>query len=264
MNLTLAILMTSISVSFVIILQSIEMLQIISKKEFKEIWSFDNLKSDLERGLPLPNSIIGFIFSESIFKIIVILQLILACLGLYYHEPALFLSLFFTNLIICIRFRGTFNGGSDMMTFVVLTGVLIATVSLEEKFQRLGLIYISIHTLYSYFKAGLIKLKESDWRQGLALPAFLSRSLNVDIRNLGEWLERKPNLRRGLSWGVLAFELAAISVIFLPNITLYYFIIALGFHFFIYLAFGLNRFFWIWSTAWPAILYSLSTISLIH
>lgn len=264
MNLTLATLMTSISISLVIILQSIEMLQIIGKKEFKEIWSFKNLKSDLESGLPLPNSIIGVIFSESIFKVIVILQLLLACLGLYYQEPVIFFSLFFTNLIICIRFRGTFNGGSDMMTFVILTGVLIAIVSPEEKFQRLGLIYISIHTLYSYFKAGLVKLKGSDWRQGLALPAFLSRSLNVDIRNLGVYLEGKPNLSRVLCWGVLVFELAAISIIFLPNITLYYFIIALGFHFFIYLAFGLNRFFWIWSTAWPAILYSLSTISLIN
>ncbi len=264
MNLTLAILMTSISVSFVILLQSIEILQITGRKEFKEIWSFNNLKLDLECGLPLPNSLIRFIFSESAFKVIVVFQLITACLGLYYLEPFIFLALFITNLIICIRFRGTFNGGSDMMTFVLLTGVLIAILSPEEKFQRLGLIYISIHAIYSYFKAGIIKLKGPDWRNGLALPAFLSRSLNLDVRNLGEWLKRKPSLSRLLCWGVLVFELAAILVIFMPSITHYYFLIAAVFHFFIYLAFGLNRFFWIWLTAWPAILYSLSTIRLIN
>jgi hypothetical protein len=83
----------------------------------------------------------------------------------------------------------------------------------------------------------------------------LKRSLFVEIQNLADWLSRYPALTFVMSWAVLGFELSIISVLAVPNFIEFYFIVAVIFHFLVYLTFGLNRFFWSWMCAWPAMIF---------
>lgn len=256
MNHSTAIAMTTWLLSFSMLIQAAEYISLLRKKQFYLIWDFNNISSDLYAGLALQRSWIDFLFSNKTFKWIVYAHLF-AALGLILFQPLIFLIiLFFTHLLICIRFRGTFNGGSDMMTFVLLTGMIISYSTHNPKIQSLGLLYIAVHAVFSYFKAGYVKIKNKDWRSGKALPLFLEESLYPDIKRLALWLKHYPTATLILCWLVMAFELSSLTLPFLSNAFIFYFSIAVLFHFTIYLTFGLNRFFWLWMTAWPAIFYS--------
>jgi hypothetical protein len=258
MSLQAALVGTFHVLALTLIFQGLELLIATWQASFFKIWSYENLKSDLERGMPLPNSLVRLLFANSSFRFILLLQILTAAATFFLPVFPFFLVLLLTHLLICIRFRGTFNGGSDMMIFVVLTGVLIALVSSEEKIQKLGLIYIAIHTLYSYFKSGLSKVIQKDWRDGSALPTFLDRSLLIDVRQIAKWLMGQKWLCLGLCWIVLIFELSAIGLPLAPHLASLYFAGVLLFHFGIYVSFGLNRFFWAWLCAWPAVFFSIS------
>lgn len=260
MNLMIAIMLTKFLLAFTMLIQGLELLSLSRKNILLSIWSFKNLSSDLYRGLPFPPRLVEILFSDKSFKIVIAAQIIAALGAMMFSSTFCLLILFFTHLLICIRFRGTFNGGSDMMTFVVLTGVIVAQASFSEDVQKFALLYVAVHALYSYFKAGLVKLKNKDWRSGRALPIFLKQSLLLDMQKLALWLRERPMVSRALCWSVIVFELSSILLPFLSYVFIFYFLIAVFFHFSIYASFGLNRFFWIWMSSWPAIFYSMTLV----
>lgn len=254
--------LTSYFLAFALLIQAVEFISLSRRADFFTIWSYQNLKTDLENGLPFSKGFIAKLFSDFSFKIIVWIYFIVAFFVfiLPAYSFLLFLILFFIHLYICIRFRGTFNGGSDMMSFVLLTGMLIYTSSTDTSVQKLGLIYIAVHAVYSYFKAGRVKVISPEWRNGKALPLFLEQSLYADTRQISAWLKFKPKFSLLLCWSVILFEMGIVTLPLLGQFKIYYFIAAILFHFVIYKGFGLNRFFWVWVSAWPAILYSMSLI----
>ena len=228
-------------VGFSLFLGAIELLYLCRDKLFTEVWSFQNLQSELK---------IEKVFSLNGFRNLLMLEIVLTT-ALYFYPSALVVGLLLLiHLLVCMRFRGTFNGGSDMLTVVVLTGLLIAYCG----YAKAGLIYIAIHTLFSYFKAGLVKLRQPDWRRGHAVSAFLKRSLFADVQNF------EIPFAKFLGWGLIVFELSSLLLLLQPQIVWIYFGIAIFFHFVNYLIFGLNRFFWIWLSAWPAVIYTVGLI----
>ena len=180
MTLEASVLLTTRLLSFTMVLQAIEIFVLSRQPNFQHIWSYKNIQRDLERGLPLNAKLIQKLFSIPSLQKIAAIQIAFAALAAFNPISILFIGLFVTHLLICIRFRGAFNGGSDMMTFVVLTGAIISTAG----FAKIGLIYVATHTLYSYFKAGLAKIKHKEWRNGQAIPAFLARSIFPDIQKI--------------------------------------------------------------------------------
>ena len=241
MNATL--LMTSRLLAFTLFLQGIEYFLLTRKELFTKVWSFENLKDELK---------IRFLFSDLSFKIIVILQILTSLTAFIFPQTYLFVLLFLTTLLITIRFRGSFNGGSDMMSFVVLTGVLISFFAKNPEMGKFGLIYIGIHGIYSYFKAGLAKIRHADWRNGSALKGFSQVSLYPVVRSL----KISPLLSLVLGWITILFELGTVSVLVVPDMVGVYFILAIIFHLMVFATFGLNRFFWIWMSAWPGIFFT--------
>ena len=262
MNINTFISMTSHFLAIALFIQALEIYLLSKKKSFLEIWSYENLKFDLEPGLPLPNSVIEFLFADKMVKRIAFLQLLLSLAAFIHPAAALFVLLFLCHLLICIRFRGTFNGGSDMMTFVLLTGMLIIFLAPSEKAQNLGFIYIAINTVYSYFKAGLAKVVNKEWRNGQALHSFLKRSLFLDTKNFANWLSTKKWVGFVFCWSVIFFELGIPTIFIFPSLIFFYFLCACLFHTIIFVSFGLNRFFWVWLAAWPSIFYAINLIAL--
>ena len=165
--------------------------------------------------------------------------------------PALWLS----TLLVNVRFRGTFNGGSDLMAMVVLTALVVAHLGSGSPMLVNGaLLYVAAQAMLSYFVAGVAKLTNADWRRGHALPAFVARpdvAAPAAVRRLLDGRGR----RAAVSWSVVLFE-CTFPLAFSGVRPAWLFVAgALVFHLGTVVVFGLNRFLLAWAATWPAIVY---------
>jgi len=172
-------------------------------------------------------------------RAVLTIRLLAAIAALLFPSAALAAILLLTTWMVAIRWRGTFNGGSDFMTFHILAAwsVSLCVPSLEKA----CLYYIAIQLILSYFVAGIAKILNPSWRNGEALKTFLTRSgfhLAAGICVL-------------LSWVILLFEiLYPLSIV-----TPWPFVVLGGlFHLVNSYVFGLNRFFFAWLAGYPALL----------
>ena len=165
--------------------------------------------------------------------------------------------LFAIALVLLLRWRGAFNGGSDFMTLVGLTGLLIAHAVGHFKGMdfgwRAGFWYITLQSLTSYFMSGWVKLLHPSWRSGRALPQFLDTGIHGPLPPDSAY--RRPWLARSISWTFTVWEglfpLALLDV----RLAALFCSVASVFHFLVFRYFGLNRFFWAWLTTYPAIVW---------
>lgn len=157
--------------------------------------------------------------------------------------------LFVGNLLLLIRWRGAFNGGSDFMTLITASGLLIAQI--VERFTdaqtgwSAGLGYIAIQTLSSYFVSGWVKLKRAEWRSGEALTVFLNSGLYGPLK--ADSVFRRPKVAFVCSWAFILWEGLFPCVLIRPDWTPFFVAVAMCFHFLVFWFFGLNRFFWAWA-----------------
>ena len=162
-----------------------------------------------------------------------------------------------TTALVCLRFRGLFNGGSDYMTVHVSLAVSIARgAGGAAPWVDGALGWIAIQTLLSYLVAGAVKARSAAWRDGRALAAFLHSDRYAAPAALRA-LVRRPSWARAASLGVIAFELSAPAVLCLPwrAGVIGWLAMALAFHLTNAWALGLNRFTFAWLAAYPAVVY---------
>lgn len=243
-------------------LQSIELLQIRSSWSEAGVWRWSSLRKDFRS--EWVRSFLGIFLGFSGFTVLIWVRL--ACsLGVWFFGPyPVFLAaLFFSTWLIAIRWRGTFNGGSDAMTALVALSLWIAQSFSEVPWIVRGCLgYIAVQATASYFIAGWIKLRSPHWRSGRALPVFFE---TPGYDSPPEWI-RALCARRSLAclagFSVIAFECCFPLAWIGPRICLGFLGVALAFHLLNFWAFGLNRFFFAWMAAYPAIYFwSLRGIS---
>jgi hypothetical protein len=255
MNVSLCISFMTKGIALAVILQSIELLQIKSAFASDGIWDWAILNQDFprsfSRALDIPLSYRGFIG-------ILILR-ILAGISLLAYPSALAAAyLLVSTFLICFRFRGTFNGGSDYMTFIVLLALVLIFSLGEHPFFLTGILwYVSIQVCLSFFLSGVAKVKTDAWRSGRALSEFM-RSRFYDIPPSFHDFPRNSPLSRIACWGVILFELSFPLALVIPSLTAGYLSLAVIFHILNIYIFGLNRFLFAWIAAYPAIMYCSS------
>lgn len=152
------------------------------------------------------------------------------------------------------RFQGPYNGGSDAMTILVLLCLFLSHVAPTRFWQEIALGYLAFQLSFSYFQSGYIKIINADWRSGQALQdvfTITAYPLSNSIRKWGQSLR----LMFVMSWIVIVFELLFPLAILNYYALLVALIIAAIFHLANACLFGLNRFFWIWPSAYPIILW---------
>jgi hypothetical protein len=209
-------------ISFAVILQSIEFFWI-------PAWRWQTLAPDFPKVLaPVLRS----------HQLLNVLRLVAAILAMYSPIPAALALMVVTTWLINVRWRGTFNGGSDFMTFHILLAWFIASVA--PGFEKACLLYIAIQVILSYFVAGIAKLRNPEWRSGHALETFLNR---VDIMP-------PKNVCFILSWVLMVFEVLFPLALKMP---LPFVVMAIFFHLTNVYVFGLNRFFFAWLAGYPAL-----------
>jgi hypothetical protein len=161
-----------IMVSAAVILQTIELLLV--RKSFSErgIWRW----SELRKNFPIV-SLFDLLLNDRAFTIILGLRLLAAILLIAQGHWIFSTVLAATTLLISLRWLGTFNGGSDYMTFLILYSIAIGRIfENNERVLKGALLYIAVQTCLSYFVAGFVKIKRADWRSGRALVSFLTSS----------------------------------------------------------------------------------------
>jgi hypothetical protein len=248
---------TERAVALCVLLQTVELLQ--SRAAFADdgIWSFPILRREHD-ALPAPlRWLFALILPYRAFIVLLGLELVFAgLLGLGVSGAALFLL--FAQLAVCVRFRGTFNGGSDYLTVLILMALSVAWLGNAKENPIAGqaaLAYIAVQVTFSYFIAGVAKLKEPAWRDGAALRAFLS----AEGYGAPDFVRRLLDGERrclALSWGVLCFECGFPLAWLDPRMCLPLLALGIVFHLGNWLVFGLNRFLFAWSAAYPALLFA--------
>lgn len=254
-RLQLALECTARLIAVAVALQSIELLQL--RRQFSDtgIWRFEVLAREY-RDLPSPlRALLGLLLPYRAFVALLALQLVSAgvmlicgCLG---AAPLLLCA----SLLISVRFRGTFNGGSDMMTVVILLAMSVAAcVPARPALQAGCLGYIAVQATLSYAIAGLTKLKESEWHRGQALQNLIVGSHYAVPEYVRAVLVR-PGCACALSWLIIGFECGFVLAWFDPRVCAALLVVGALFHLSNAAVLGLNRFLFAWVASYPALLY---------
>ena len=145
-----------------------------------------------------------------------------------------------------------------MSQVLLIPLVLVSCSGGSSAVTKGALLWIGIQSVLSYFLSGIRKAKNRGWWDGVALSDFAQRS-RVLMASSGAKFLRIPLVARTLSLTVLMFEiLFPLSLISLKLCSIFL-VLGVMFHFGVFLAFGLNRFFWVWISSYPAIYFIASS-----
>jgi hypothetical protein len=121
-----------------------------------------------------------------------------------------------------------------------------------SKGQWACLAWIALQVWISYLIAGWVKIRNPEWRSGRILEAFASFD-QYGVPEVFGRIAAQPVLRLILVWGTMLWELGFGIVFWVPGTALPMLAIGAGFHLANFWMFGLNRFFWAWIAAYPAV-----------
>lgn len=248
-----ALLLIERCIALAVLLQTLELWLIRERLSDTGIWRWPLLRAE-HRSLP---SVLRRMFARVLpydaFRVLLAVRAIAAFVmlgaGGVWLAPVLLLS----QVAICVRFRGTFNGGSDYMSVAILLALSFAWTA---NLARAALAYVAVQATLSYCIAGLVKLRHPAWRDGSALAGFLE--VARERHGAPAWLARAlgtPFRSRLLARCLIAFECGFPLAWLDPRICLVLLAAGLCFHLGNSVVFGLNRFFFAWAAAYPALYY---------
>jgi hypothetical protein len=240
-----------------LVIQTVEAISLTRRQDVRDLWDWTIQRNDLGHASVLVQKLFAFLFKDQIHFINLILRLCAALSLVIAPHAVAAIFLFISTVILLIRWRGAFNGGSDFMTLVTVTGLLIGTcassfVDLITAWSA-AFWYVTIHSVSSYFMSGAVKLLNQHWRRGSALTHFLDGGLYGPLKK--QSLFKNPLIAKGASWAFILWEISFPSVLFDVDLAIIYCVVAFIFHLLVFRFFGLNRCVWAWVATFPAILY---------
>lgn len=239
-------------------LQTVEFLVLRDALGAKGVWAYSVQRDDLAHTSKRVQWLFAFLSRENVYAVHLVLRLLAALvLMVFGASAALMVFLLLSTLQLLIRWRGAFNGGSDFMTLVVITGLLIGSLGTTAGYPdiawRAGLIYIAIHSASSYFISGSVKLLNPEWRSGEALGLFLDSAIYGKLG--ADSLFWKRPVAMACSWAFILWEIAVPLAFVHPLVMMAYCLTGMVFHFLVFWYFGLNRFFFAWLATYPALIF---------
>ncbi len=246
-----ALLLTEKIIAVAVVLQTIELLFI--KKSFSDngVWTWRVLKEEFTIFPKAIRKLLESTLSYPNFCYLLILRLVCAVLLTIFSHPLILTFLLLSTVLICVRWRGVFNGGSDYMTIVILTALTVAAIFPDNYWVTFGALwYITIQVCSSYFVSGVVKLKRANWLSGRALPVFINSTIYKPLP-----ISDKLIIFKVSSWLIIIFECSFPVALLHPNICLLFIVVAFLFHLINVYIFGLNRFLYAWASAYPALYF---------
>jgi hypothetical protein len=201
----------------------------------------------------------GLAFSSTGFLVVLALQLASAlALPFTAHAPPAVAAApawiaAATALLISVRFRGTYNGGSDSMLLLVLGAHAVIRTWPGTAIAQGAATYVIAQLALSYFVAGVAKLGDPKWRNGQALAVLVTLPQYRVPASIASALSR-PALGRLATLGMLGLECAFPIALVDHRAALVFVAGGALFHATNAAVFGLNRFWWAWLAAYPFLL----------
>ncbi len=195
---------------------------------------------------------LGVLFGARGTFVLLLVQLAAAIALPVIDHPAPAWIAFAATLAIAVRWRGSYNGGSDAMLLVVLGVIAIGRTA--PSLENAALAYAAAQLVLSYVIAGVAKLKDPVWRAGRALPILVALP-QYRVHPRVAAILASPRLGRALAYAMLAVECTFPLALLHPTVCIVYLAIGAGFHLVNAVVFGLNRFLWVWLAAYPALLH---------
>lgn len=237
-----------------VLLSAFELLRVRAVLQDDGVYGWPTLRDDYRGCARWLRKLLDTLLAWPKFLLLLVLQLALALL-LLFHAHALWSALLWLgSLLVSVRFRGSYNGGSDAMLLVVLSGATLARVSDLALVQRAALGYVCAQAVLSYAISGLFKLREPAWRDGSALPRLFV-STPYPFPAWAERLFRQPSRARVAAWSVIALECSFPLALLDERVAPWLLALGVAFHLVNVALLGLNRFFWSWLAAYPALVY---------
>lgn len=242
-------------IALAVVLQTIEILMLRASIMDSGVWTWIVLKQEFTV-FPAPlQQFFDHALKYSNFICLLYLQFIIAVSLIIFPTSIASFYLCGSVTLCCLRWRGTFNGGSDFMTLVVLPATSVALIFQGNPgIEKACLWYIAIQTCSSYFSAGLSKLRTENWRTGKALIGFLHSAI-YQTRNPLDRLIRLPYIAFLASWMVILFECSFPIALISTDFCRFYIGASFAFHLANFYVFGLNRFLFAWMATYPALYY---------
>jgi len=246
-----SLLWTTRLAALAIVLQTIELLLLRRTYANNGIWRWSALAPEFS-GFPRPlRKLFEFLFKEPNFYLLLLARMVAASFLFFISTPLLLLFLLFSTIATSVRWRGTFNGGSDYMTIVILSALTVAATFPSNPSVFLGCnLYVVAQLVLSYLISGLVKLRSQDWQNGSALTAFTASAMFAPPTVLRPILENERQAKI-LGWSIIAFE--CLFPLCFINVEFCLVFIAIGtlFHLGNSYVMGLNRFFFAWIATYP-------------
>ena len=242
-----------------LVLSGVEFIQMRAMTSDHGVWQWNNIRNDFSVLPKFIQVFIDFLLRQPNFNVLIFMRLLCSFAVLFWPNPGLWLFLFLATILVSLRWRGSFNGGSDYMILIVLTGLLVVNFfgSENPKVALFCFAYIAIQSCTSYFVAGSIKLKNSKWRQGKAIGLFLSSTIFANPPFYARFF-RSPIIGRAACWFVIAYEMSFPLALVDKTVCLVYIFLGMIFHLMNWHAFGLNRFILSWAATYPSFCFFAS------
>ncbi len=176
---------------------------------------------------------------------------VLLMLGL--HTEIACVGLVISSILLLHRYNGPYNGGADRMGLLVLVCLTLAYL-LPAAYAEIAFGYLALQLILSYFISGYVKIVNPEWRSCRALRDVFLYSGYPQSEQFRA-LEGKRELIFIASWAVILFELAFPFLLLGYGFLIAALVIAALFHLSNAIFFGLNRFFWVWISAYPSIIW---------
>lgn len=233
---------------------AIELLQVRSSWRDDGVWGWSILRRELPARARALRRMMDALLGATGFTVVLALQLGCALALPWASGPWPAAIAWACVLAGAFRFRGAYHGGADAMLLVVLGGLALARCDLDGALGSLGLAYVAVQLVLSYFIAGLVKLREPSWRSGAAMHEVLALPQYRAPNWARRWLDR-PAIARGCAWIVVGFECLFPLALFDPRAAVLLGAVAIAFHAANVAVLGLNRFLWTWLAAYPALAF---------
>jgi hypothetical protein len=155
---------------------------------------------------------------------------------------------------------GLGNNGSDEMLLLLMVSLFVAKLSGSILIGKIALFFIAAQLTLAYLTAGLVKVVAPLWRNGQAFIGLMSTE-TFGNNWLYTFLARNPRIALVTSVSVFGGEIVMAFAPWMPFPYAATFLgLGLVFHILIAVTMGLNTFFFAFAAAYPAALYTASTL----
>jgi len=172
------------------------------------------------------------------------------------------LALFINVLFVLRRFQGPYNGGSDLLSMLLITSLAAVHFVPEGRWQEYIFGYLGLQVVFSYFKSGWSKVIHRDWRTGQALVDVFEFSVYPASDATRAWAVH-PRLLLAMAWAVILFELLFPLALLSREALVIGLTVAMSFHVANFVLFGFNRFVWVWAAAYPSLIWLQARLDLL-